>query len=81
MNEKKLLIYPHKIDFENGSIPVAKKAEYYSIDVDNKEPLKEELLHFIDCIENRKVPRTDGNEGIRVLEVLERAEKSLRENK
>jgi len=81
LNEEKLLIYPHKIDFINGNIPIARKAEFYPVEIERKEPLKEELLHFIDCVENRKVPKTDGMEGLRVLEVLERAEKSLRKNR
>ena len=75
--EHKLLIYPHTIDFIDGDVPVARKAESYSVPFDMKEPLKEELLHFIDCIANRKTPRTDGVEGLNVLNVLERAEKKL----
>jgi len=78
LNKEKFVMYPHKINFENGKIPIAQKAEYYPIKIDEKEPLKEELLHFISCIQNRTVPITDGEEGLRVLEVLERAEKTLK---
>ena len=77
VGDDKLLIYPHKIDFINGEIPVARKAESYPVDFEQKEPLKEELLHFIDCIKKRKIPKTDGVEGLAVLKVLERAEKEL----
>jgi UDP-2-acetamido-3-amino-2,3-dideoxy-glucuronate N-acetyltransferase len=77
VSDEKLLIYPHKIDFINGEIPVARKAESYPVDFEQKEPLREELLHFIDCIEKRKIPKTDGIEGVAVLKVLERAEKKL----
>ena len=45
-----------------------------------KEPLKEELQHFVDCMERREKPRTDGVEGLAVLRVLERAEKKLKTN-
>ncbi len=76
-NKRKLLIYPHKIDFINGEIPVARKAESYPVDFEQKEPLREELLHFIDCIEKRTPPKTDGFEGVAVLKVLEQAEKKL----
>ena len=76
-NKRKLLIYPHKIDFINGEIPVARKAESYPVDFEQKEPLREELLHFIDCIEKRIPPKTDGVEGVAVLKVLEQAEKKL----
>jgi UDP-2-acetamido-3-amino-2,3-dideoxy-glucuronate N-acetyltransferase len=78
VNEEKLLIYPHKIDFIEGDIPVARKAQSYPVPFEMKEPLREELLHFIDCLETGETPKTDGEEGLKVLKVLERAEKQLR---
>ncbi|CAM5798243.1 Gfo/Idh/MocA family protein [Rhizobacter sp. Root404] len=42
------------------------------------EALGVEGLHFIDCIENRKVPKTDGQLGLRVVELIEAASKSMR---
>ncbi len=81
MIENKLVQYPHKIEFENGKIPVAKRADSFTIELENKEPLKEELLHFINCIEKRTPPKTNGEEGLRVLEILEKAEKGLRWSK
>lgn len=77
VSKEKLLIYPHSIDFINGDIPVAVKAESYPVPFEPAEPLKEELLHFIHCIETRQSPKTDGSEGLRVLNVLEQAEKQL----
>ncbi len=77
MMTEKLFLYPYKVDFENGNIPITQKVEYYIVNIEKKEPLKEELLHFIDCIKNRKIPQTDGEEGLRVLRVLECAQKSL----
>jgi len=77
MSQEKLFIYPHKIEWQNGKIPVAQKAEYYSVPLDKKEPLKEELQHFIECVQKRKTPKTDGNEGLGVLKILELAEKGL----
>ncbi len=75
--KNKLLIYPHKIDFIEGDIPVARKAESYPVEFESKEPLKEELLHFIHCMETRQSPKTDGIEGLNVLRILEKAEKYL----
>lgn len=69
--EEKLFLYPHKVEWNNG-IPVAKKEEMQVIPVEKKEPLKEELLHFIECVKERKSPRTDVYEGLRVLKVLEK---------
>jgi predicted dehydrogenase len=42
------------------------------------EALGVEGLHFIDCIENRKVPKSDGQLGLRVVELIEAASKSMR---
>ena len=77
ISQEKLFIYPHKIKWEKGKIPVADKADFYKVDVENTQPLREELLHFIHCIEHGKTPKTDGREGLRVLEILEKAEKQL----
>ncbi len=77
MTEEKLFLFPHKIEWKNGKIPIAQKADYQVIPVEKKEPLKEELNHFIECVVQRKRPITDGREGLKVLRVLERAEISL----
>ena len=34
--------------------------------------------HFIDCIKNSKKPLTDGYSGLRVVKVIEAAQKSLK---
>ncbi|OGH20264.1 MAG: hypothetical protein A3D74_04475 [Candidatus Levybacteria bacterium RIFCSPHIGHO2_02_FULL_37_13] len=46
----------------------------------NKEPLKEELNHFISCIKENKNPITDGKNGLEVVKLLEASQKSLRSN-
>ena len=77
MSQEKLFIYPHKIEWKNGKIPVAQKADCHSVPLDKKEPLKEELRHFIECVQERKSPQTDGYEGLSVLKILEIAEDGL----
>jgi predicted dehydrogenase len=42
------------------------------------EPLKTECQHFIDCVQNRKRPRSDGRDGLRVSKVLDAAQRSLK---
>ena len=42
------------------------------------EPLIYEAQHFLECVTNRTVPRTSGESGIRVLEILEGIERSIR---
>lgn len=48
--------------------------------INMEEPLKYECKHFIDCISNNSKPKTDGLSGLRVVQVLEAAQKSLRRN-
>jgi UDP-2-acetamido-3-amino-2,3-dideoxy-glucuronate N-acetyltransferase len=77
VSEEKLFIYPHKIEWKEGKIPVAHRADYYPVKVGHSEPLREELQHFLESIREKRRPRTDGEEGLRVLRVLEEAERSL----
>ncbi len=49
-------------------------APYYRFE----EPLREECKHFLDCIENGKQPRSDGKNGLRVVQILEAADYSLK---
>lgn len=44
--------------------------------IEPKEPLREEIMHFIGCINDGTKPLTDGDFGMRVVAVLEAAEKS-----
>ncbi len=73
-SKEKLFIYPHKIKWEKGKIPVAEKMDYVTLDLELKQPLEEELLHFVDCVKTRKTPKTDGEEGLMVLKILEEAQ-------
>ena len=43
-----------------------------------REPLRAECEHFIESIETGKRPRSDGYDGLRVVKVLEAAQKSLK---
>jgi UDP-2-acetamido-3-amino-2,3-dideoxy-glucuronate N-acetyltransferase len=75
---RKLLLYPHKVAWKDN-IPVAAKAEALPIEVPQDEPLKQECGHFLDCVRSGATPRTDGREGVRVLSVLQRASRALKE--
>ena len=77
LSDEKLKLYRHRITWKDGKIPVADKKEYEVVDIEKGEPLKMELEHFQECVKDRKTPRTDGAEGLRVLKILEAAEKSL----
>lgn len=45
------------------------------------EPLRTEMEHFLDCVATGENPRTDGACGLRVVEALEAADKSIRERR
>jgi hypothetical protein len=81
----KLKVYDKGITVTPGPEAVYKMlVSYRSGDMwaprlDNTEALQTEALHFIDCIENKRVPETDGPAGLRMVQMIEAAEKSLRE--
>ena len=50
--------------FKNGP-----EISFDVIKPENKEPLKEELKDFVDCVNTRKRPRVSGQEGLDALEV------------
>ena len=50
------------------------------ITIDFKEPLREQLLHFLYCIENRKIPETDGLVGYNAVKMCEKAFLSAEKN-
>jgi UDP-2-acetamido-3-amino-2,3-dideoxy-glucuronate N-acetyltransferase len=72
----KLLLYPHSIDWKDN-LPIANKADAHPIDLDQGEPLRAECQHFLECVATRSKPRTDGEEGLRVLSVLQRCQEAL----
>ena len=77
--EDKLLLYPHKIKWKSN-IPVPEKAEPERLDILEAEPLRLECEHFLNSFINGKRPQTDGEEGLRVLKILNAAQCSLDSN-
>lgn len=74
--EKKLLLYPHRVDWA-GRSPKAVKAQPNAVELEPAEPLKQECSHFLQCVESRQRPLSDGREGLRVLRVLDACQQSL----
>jgi UDP-2-acetamido-3-amino-2,3-dideoxy-glucuronate N-acetyltransferase len=75
----KLQIFDKKIDLVNGEFVVEKPAGR-PVEFPADEPLLLECRHFLECIEQRKTPKTDGRNGSRVLKVLEASQRSLSMN-
>ncbi|MBQ4646832.1 MAG: Gfo/Idh/MocA family oxidoreductase [Candidatus Gastranaerophilales bacterium] len=65
IQEGKLKVYDNK----KGSQNEIEVFDYLEI-----EPLKLECQHFLNCIKNDKVPRSDGENGYMIVKILEQAE-------
>ena len=78
--ETKLVHYPHTINWQNG-LPVPNKAESMPVDLKDiwEEPLRAECKAFLDAIETKSQPLTSGEEGLRVLKILELSQQSMKQ--
>ncbi len=78
--EDKLKVYKNYINWKGdmNPLPTANKVDPEIIKLDlSLSPLEKECRHFMDCCNNRIKPITDGEEGIRVLKVLNYLSDSL----
>src|SRR5215213_7981230 len=82
---EKLKVYDKGIDLTPEPEDVYKMLVSYRLgdmwapQLSNTEALQTEALHFIDCIEHNKQPETDGPAGLRMVNLIEAAETSLRD--
>jgi len=83
--EKKLRFIDQGVDSRIGAKDDEIKELFYKPgevlfpDYDQAEPLKAACEHFLNCIRNREKPRSDGDAGLAVVEMLEAAELSINE--
>ena len=81
---EKLRIYDKGIDFtpsygDYGESLSIRIGDISIPKLDMKEPLKVECQHFLDCILKGDEPLTGGEQGYKVIQILEAADQSLRE--
>jgi UDP-2-acetamido-3-amino-2,3-dideoxy-glucuronate N-acetyltransferase len=74
--EHKLKILRQPIEWRERQ-PVPKLSEAQPIPVEPVEPLRVECQHFLECVATRRTPFTDGEEALRVLQVLEACQQSV----
>ena len=74
--EQKLKLYRH-VYARNGQSVITEKADPEDIPLPSTEPLKAECRHFIDCMHSHQQPRTNIDEGLVVLHMLQLAQESL----
>ncbi|MEM7229492.1 MAG: Gfo/Idh/MocA family oxidoreductase [Planctomycetota bacterium] len=73
---KELVLYDQHVDWNEGQ-PIPVRGEGTPVEFDSLSPLEAECNHFIHCVDTRKRPRTDGVNGLRILELLHAAQRSL----
>lgn len=79
---EKIRLYDKGVDFKPEFTNINEALSLRSGDIlipkiDNKEPLSLECREFVDCVEKRKTPLSDGKLALKVLRVLDSAQKSL----
>lgn len=74
--DRKLMLFNKQIELKNGALE-AMKPEGVVVDFDSGEPLLLECRHFLECIEHNRQPRTPGEEGVQVLQILQACQQSL----
>jgi predicted dehydrogenase len=82
--DEKVKVYDKGVEITNGRGVYDLLVSYRSGDVwapkvEQTEALKVELQYFVDCILNDQRPFNDGAAGLRVVKVLEAADRSLKE--
>ena len=64
-------IYQMRVGYRSGDM--------WAPQIDGSEALRIEGEHFVDCIVNKKAPLTDGKLGMRVVQLIEAATRSMNE--
>lgn len=73
---KELVLYDQRVEVNNGEpLPIRGAGE--RVEYSPEEPLRRECQAFLDAVITGKPPRTDGASGLRVLKVLQAAQRSL----
>lgn len=81
-----LKIYEREIDKSlmsstpeySDHLSIVRIGNIYIPKLEQSEPLKNQVKHFLECIQKNKNPLTDGKDGLDVVRILEMADKSLK---
>jgi len=58
------------IDYRTGDV--------WSPHVDSREPLRDMVAHFVECVETGSRPLSDGRAGLRIVRILDAAQRSIK---
>jgi predicted dehydrogenase len=77
--ERKVTIYDKGFDEDAGSYGeyITRSGDIWSPRVANREPLRLECEHFVECVREGTRPRSDGEAGLHVVRVLEALQERL----
>jgi predicted dehydrogenase len=77
--ERKLTVYDKGFDpaAESYGEYITRSGDIWSPRVPNREPLRIECEHFVECVREGRPPRSDGASGLRVVRVLEALQERL----
>jgi predicted dehydrogenase len=73
---KRLVLYDQRVELKEGE-PVPIQAQGEEVAFASDEPLRLECQAFLEALATRRPPVTDGPSGLRVLKVLQAAQRSL----
>ena len=81
--ERKLTIYDKGFDEDSRTYGeyITRSGDIFSPRIPNREPLRIECEHFVQCALTGATPRSDGVSGLRVVRVLEALEQSLEQSR
>jgi predicted dehydrogenase len=74
---KRLVLHHQHVDFDIERMPIPVRGEGEELPFGQAEPLRQECQAFLEAIETRQAPLTDGTSALRVLRVLQAAQQSL----
>jgi len=82
--DEKIKIYDRGVQMSGGEAVYQQLVSYrtgdmWSPNIDQVEALKLEAAYFVDCIRGNKKPFNDGHAGLRIVQMLEAADESLRQ--
>ena len=77
--ERKVTIYDKGFDQSASSWGeyITRSGDIWSPSISNREPLRLECEHFIECLREGRAPVSDGRSGLRVVRVLAALQQSL----
>ena len=81
---EKIKVYDKGVDFTDDPKKIEqmrvgyRTGDMWAPQLEVTEALRVECAHFVDCINNHQVPKSDGQLGLRVVEIIEAANRSMR---